>query len=112
MNIRSEKGFSFVEMITVLIILAILVTVVMARYRDFQKDCFAVQCKSNQMSLESAQIMFYTARALEDEGYYATQIEDLYPYLLEDEIPYCLEDGEHIILPGGRITCTISDHQR
>jgi prepilin-type N-terminal cleavage/methylation domain-containing protein len=112
MNVRSEKGFTLVEIITVIIIIAVLITVVTGLYRDFSQKSIAVQCKSNQMSLESAQIMFYVTHALEDDGYYATQVEELYPFLIEDEIPSCQGDGDYIILPGGGITCSIPDHKR
>ena len=112
MNMRDERGFSFIEMITVLIILAILATVVMVRYRDYQASCFAVQCKSNQLSLEAAQIMYYTTHALEDQGIYATRLEDLYPYIIENEVPHCQEGGSYILHPGGKVSCTVSDHQR
>ena len=37
---------------------------------------------------------------------------ELYPYLTENEVPICKGNGEYTILPEGKITCTLPDHQR
>lgn len=111
-NRSSQGGFTLVELIAVVVILGILVTVIWTRYIDFSQTTMTVACKTNQLSFDAAQTLYYAEHALNGEGSYATDIEDLVPYLTDDEVPVCPEGGTYSILPSSRVTCSLVAHKR
>ena len=108
----SQRGFTLVELIAVVVILGILVTVIWARYIDFSQTTMTVACKTNQLSFDAAQTLYYAENALNGEGSYATEIDDLVPYLSEDDVPICLEGGTYSIMPSSKVTCSLERHKR
>lgn len=111
-KLSSQDGFTLVELIAVVVILGILVTVIFARYTDLSQTTMTVACKNNQLSFDAAQTLYYAEHALDGEGSYATDIEDLVPYLTDDEVPVCPEGGTYSILPSSRVTCSLVAHKR
>ena len=111
-NHSSQGGFTLIELIIVVVILGILVTVIWARYIDLSQTTITVACKTNQLSFDAAQTMYYAEHALNGEGSYATDIEDLVPYLTDDDMPICAEGGIYSILPSSKVTCSIVSHKR
>ena len=111
-NHSSQGGFTLIELIIVIAILAILISIVWARYTDLSQTTINDACKANQLSFDAAQTMYYAEHALNGEGSYATDIEDLVPYLTDDDVPICAEGGTYSILPSSKVTCSIVSHKR
>ena len=112
-QIHKEEGFSLVEIVIILIIVGILAAVAMAQFISFSDASKIAACQSNQVSIETAQTLFFTDTYIAGNGRYATEISQLEPYFGNARLPSCPEeDGEYQILSEGRATCTVEEHQR
>ena len=107
-----EKGFTFVELIVVLVIISILVAVSGSKFIDLSNSAQTGACRANQLALETAQTMYYTENTLQGNGHYAESFDELIPYLQNEIIPVCPGDGVYQILPDGKINCSIAKHNR
>ncbi len=111
--LTNEDGFTFVELIMVIVILAILLTSVSAYFSSLQEQINASACKANQMGLVQAQKLHYTYFYLnEAEGKYAEEIDELIPFIQSNKIPDCPSGGSYSIQENSDITCSISRHKR
>ena len=104
------EGFTLIEIILVIVIMGIMATAVAARYIDFAKSIHATACNSNQITLETAQCIYYVEKALVDEGEYADNLESLRTYLKNEELPECPGGGSYILLDQGCVTCSLPEH--
>ena len=109
-SLKKENGFTIVEIILTIVIVGILAASMVSRFVDLSSSADASACKANQMSLETAQRLYYVKTLQEHNGQFAQSLEDLTPYLRNESIPECPSGGEYLIIPGGEITCTIGDH--
>lgn len=108
----NENGFSLVEIIIILIIVGILASVAFAQFVSFSEASKTAACHSNQISIETAQTLYYAENYLEGNGAYAENMEDLIPYFANDRTPVCPKEGEYQILSAGRAACSLPEHQR
>lgn len=111
---KSEKGFSLIEITIVIVLIGILAITVRARFSSLAESVKITTCKVNQLSLQSAQLLYFTNSALlnNNEGQYADNINDLTPYLKKNTIPECPDNGSYVLLENGLVTCTQPTHQR
>ncbi len=109
---NDERGFTIVDLVVTIVILGILATAMATRFFDLSHSAEVAACKSNQMTLEFAQRLYYVHTVQTGSGDYATSLDDLKPYLKDEILPKCPSNGQYIILPRGEITCTIGEHQR
>jgi len=107
---KREDGFTFVEIITTLVIIGILASAALARYIDMSQVAKASACVTNQVALETAQTLYYTENYLNGDGKYADETNQLVPYLRGERLPPCPGNGEYLILPVGVIRCSIDNH--
>ena len=112
MNIRSEHGFTLVELIVTLVIVGILAAAALTRYLDLSSAAKSGACRTNQLSMESAQAMHFSTTSLEGEGSYATQFSELADFIKGGAIPQCPGGGTYSLLSTGRVTCSIAKHHR
>jgi len=111
-KLRSEHGLTLLEMIIVIVIIGIMATAIAARFVSFSRAAEAAACHTNQLSLETAQSMFFVDKAREGNGYYADDIDLLLPYLQGGQIPVCPGGGTYELFGNEFITCSIPEHQR
>ena len=109
---KNERGFTLVDLVVTIVILGILATAMATRFFDLSHSAEVAACKSNQMTLEFAQRLYYIHTVQTSIGEYASSLDDLKPYLKGESLPECPSNGQYTILPGGEITCTIGEHQR
>lgn len=109
---RDETGFSLVDLVVTIVILGILAASAATRFVDLSQSAEITACKSNQMSLEAAQQLFFISTISTHNGRYAEDLVELAPYMRSGTIPDCPEDGSYRILEGGRIECTNPSHAR
>lgn len=111
-NNNPEYGFTIVELIITIVILGILAAAIATRSIDLSKTAHAGACRSNQIALESAQMLYYTQNILAGNGHYAESIDLLAPYLIKEEVPQCPSGGTYQFRQAGKIICSIVDHQQ
>jgi type II secretory pathway pseudopilin PulG len=109
---NNERGFTIVDLVVTIVVLGILATAMATRFFDLSHSAEVTACKSNQMTLEFAQRLYYVHSVQTSYGEYATSLDDLKPYLRDETLPKCPSNGQYTILPRGEITCTIGEHQR
>lgn len=97
----------------VIVIIGILSAIAAAKWIDLSNSTKIATCKTNQMSIESAQRMHYAKHYIDGNSEYAATIQDLIPYYMDSRIPACPdENGQLQLLPNGSATCTINSHKR
>lgn len=108
----SESGFTIVELIVTIVILGILATSLIMRSIDLSQTAQAAACRSNQLTLESAQMFYFIRSAQSGSGSYAMSLDELAPYLIHNEIPQCPTGGTYRLLSDGIVGCTDPRHGR
>jgi prepilin-type N-terminal cleavage/methylation domain-containing protein len=107
-----ERGFSLVELIIVVVLLGILAAIASAKYVSFLNSANKATCISNQLALETADRLYYTAHAISGSAGYATNLDDLKPYVNDGRIPKCPNNETYLVLPNGQIHCPLAQHAR
>jgi len=62
---RSESGFTLIEMVIVIIVLGILVGIAVPKYADFKDAANLAAAKANISSLRAAAAMYYAEQTVE-----------------------------------------------
>lgn len=111
--LKNQEGFSLIELVTVIILMGILTSIAIANYISLSNEAKSATCRANQVSLESAQRIYYSNHYIEGNPGYAGSMDELIPYLTRVTPPKCPdEQGQLQLLPGGLVTCTIDSHKR
>jgi len=125
MLLKSQKGFTLVELIVVIVIIGILAAIAVPKFTDLSDAAKAAACQQNQASIESAAAIGYADAAIGSSAQYPTWDNLVSGYLGNAE-PTCPEEStsgapyESNYSGGangtGTVTCTNSsgdhDHAR
>lgn len=102
---KSEKGFTLVELMVVVIILGILVAIAIPIFNNVTGDAKANVCASNIRTINGAINMYYA-----NEGKYPDDISDLSPYIKDPDNLKCPVTDSTYELAGNGMSVDESDH--
>jgi len=108
--ICTEKGFSLIEIIVVIVIIGILAAIAMAQYNNLSNSGKIAACRSNQFSIETAQKIFYIQNLEGDISHFASSMDELAPYFQNNKMPVCPLGGTYELLSWGGVRCSIEGH--
>ena len=107
-KMQGQKGFTLIELITVIIIIGILSSVAVPKFINLSDQANAAKCKSNQAALESAATMAYAASAAAGNPAYPAAIADLEPFMTSGYTNLCADGATALaynVAGNGEVTC-------
>lgn len=118
MSKQSQDGFTLVEVIMAIVIIAILVVVVTPRFFDFATYSRMAACHGNQANIESAAAIGYASSAIATtssvlRASYPESIQEMVDMRLLDVMPVCPSGGEYESTYDqidGTVSCSYGEH--
>lgn len=108
-RIHTDRGFSLPELMTVLVVIAILVMIAIPVYNASTGRAGRISCLSNQRILTGA---IETYRA-DNDAQDPADVDALLTYVTGDATPTCPADNSdgYVLLPdGSQVVCENDDH--
>ncbi len=108
MNLKGEKGVTFIEFVTVILILILLAGIAGAKYISIANDATRSKCIQNQSALNAAAALVWADNALSGSPSFPAAIADLAPFMARHYTDKCANnDGTDLVYDNtnGRITC-------
>lgn len=113
MKIHSEKGFSLIELVIIIVCVVILAAVAIPKAVNLQDSAMKAACIQNQCLLESSCAIYFVSSAESTTPMaYPDELIDLIPDYIT-ELPVCPEtnnDYEYDSV-NYEVSCTLSEHQ-
>lgn len=101
----NEKGFSLIELMTVVIIISILILIAVPVYKYTKANSQEKACQANQRIVEGAVVMWAGAESGREVTATKPTWDDLKPYWKGEPQPVCPLDKDSFELRNGQVTC-------
>ena len=110
---KSQSGFTLIELIMVIVILGILAAVAVPKFVDLSGNAETSACKSNQAVIESAAAIKYAENAAAGNAAFPSDVLTNTTYYANGKVPTCPSGGKYTYdKDKGTVTCSISKHKR
>lgn len=113
MKIRSEEGFSLLELVIVIVCIVILSVVAIPKVVNLQDSAMRAACIQNQCNLESSCAMYFVSSVgSATPNSYPDELADLIPDYFT-KLPVCPETNKDYEYDRAtyEVRCTLSEHR-